>query len=168
VKNNDASSSSNHSTVGDRIGFGNNNEYEVNDDDAKDANHDDDANDRHDPFSYFPSSDKSPSSYESSNCDGTHSDEDHNNNDGNNYSFTYASSSPCGAMRNNHNAVLGNSNAINVSDNHNAVGGSNDDIMSSSLTNQSQQPNVSASDSSSFINPHCKSGMQCVLESQEL
>ena len=56
----DASSSSNYSTVGDSIGVRNNNEYEVNDDDAKDANHDDsnnDANGGHDPFSYFPSSD---------------------------------------------------------------------------------------------------------------
>jgi hypothetical protein len=156
--NNDASSSSNHSTVGDSIGVGNNNEYEVNDDDTKDANHednDDDANDCHDPFSYFPSSDKSLSSYQSSICDGTHSDEDYNNDDSNDYSFVYASSSPCAAMRNNHNAVLGNSNAINVSDNCNAVSGSDDDIMLSSLTNQSLQPNVSASDSSSFISPRC-------------
>jgi hypothetical protein len=132
VKNDDASSSSNHSTVGDSIGFGNNNEYEVNHNDAGDANHDDnnnDANDRHDPFSYFPSSDKSPSFYESSIYDGTHSDEDYNNNDGNDYSFACASSSPSGAMRNNCNAILGNSNAINVSDSCNAVSGSDDDIM---------------------------------------
>jgi hypothetical protein len=111
--NDNASSSSNHSTVGDSIGVGNNNEYEVNDDNAKNANHDDnddDANDCHDLFSYFPSSDKSPSSYQSSICDGTHSDEDHSND----YAFTYASSSHYAAMRNNCNAVLGNSNAINV------------------------------------------------------
>jgi hypothetical protein len=37
--------------------------------------------------------------------------------------------------------------------NHNAVGGSDDEIMSLSFTNQSLQPNVSASDSSSFIGP---------------
>jgi hypothetical protein len=168
IKNDDASSSSNHSTVGDSIGFGNTNEYEVNHDDARDANHDDnddDADDCHDPFSYFQSSDKSPSSYESSICDGTHSDVDYNNNDGNDYLFAYASSSPSGAMRNNRNAVLGNSNAITVSDNRNAVGGSDDDIMSSSLTNWSLQPNVSASDSSSFIGPLSQSRMQRTLES---
>jgi hypothetical protein len=49
----------------------------------------------------------------------------------------------------------GTSNAINDSNNCNAVGGSDDGIMSLSFTNQSLEPNVSASDSSSFIGPHC-------------
>jgi hypothetical protein len=35
------------------------------------------------------------------------------------------------------------------------VAGSNDGIMSLSFTNQSLEPEVSASDSSSFICPHC-------------
>jgi hypothetical protein len=46
------------------------------------------------------------------------------------------------------------SNAINDTNNHHAVGGSHDDIMLLSCTNQSLQPNISASDSSSFIGPH--------------
>jgi hypothetical protein len=56
----DASSSSDHNTVGDSRGGGSKNDYEDNNDDAKDANHqdnDDDANDAN----------------ESSICDGTHS-----------------------------------------------------------------------------------------------
>jgi hypothetical protein len=67
--------------------------------------------------------------------------------------FAYASSSPCTTMSNNCNAVGSTSNAINDSNNHIAVGGSNDDITSLSYTNQSLQPNVSASESSSFIGP---------------
>jgi hypothetical protein len=55
---------------------------------------------------------------------------------------------------NNCNAVGSTSDAVNDSNNHNAVSGSDDDIMSLSFTNQSLQPNVSASDSSSFIGPH--------------
>jgi hypothetical protein len=49
--------------------------------------------------------------------------------------------------------VVATSNAINDPNNCNAVGGRNDDIMSLSCTNQSMQPNVSESDSSSFIGP---------------
>ena len=112
-----------------------------------------DANDAHNHFSYFASSDESPSSDQSSICDGTHSEEDYNNDEDNDYSFAYASSSPCTARSNNCNAVGGTSNAVNDSNNCNAVGGSDDDIMSLSFTNQSLQPNVSASDSSSFIGP---------------
>ena len=159
--NEDTSSSSDHRTVVDSGGVGSNNEYEDNDDNAKDANHDDndddtnDTNDAHDNFSYFASSDESPSSYQSSVCDGTHSQENYNNDEDNNYSFAYASSSPCLARSNNHNALVSTSNAINVSNNLNAVSGSDDDIMSLSFTNQSLQPNVSASDSSSFIGPCC-------------
>ncbi len=124
------------------------------------VNHDDNDNDdyngsdAHDPFSYFASSDESPSSYQSSTCDGTHSEEDYNNDEDINYLFAYASSSPCATRSNNHNAVVGISNAINVSNNWNAVGGSDDDIMTLSFTNKSLQPNVSASDSSSFIGLH--------------
>ena len=139
----DASSSSNHSTVGGSSGGVSNDNYEDNDDDAEDANHEannDDANDAND---------------KSSICDGTHSKEDYSNEEDNDYSFAYASSSPCTTMSNNRNAVGGTSNAINDSNNHNAVGGSDDDIMSLSCTNQSLQPNVSASDSSSFIGPCC-------------
>jgi hypothetical protein len=129
--NDNASSSSDHSTIGDSSGGVSNDKYEDNDDDdANDAN-------------------------ENSICDGTHSKEDYSNEEDNNYSFAYASSSPCTAMSNNCNAVGGTSNAINDSNNHIAVGGRNDDIMSLSCTNQSLQPNVSASDSSSFIGPHC-------------
>jgi hypothetical protein len=54
--NDDTSSSSDHSTVGNSGGVGSRNEYEVNDDDAEDANHDDnddDANDAHIPFPIF-------------------------------------------------------------------------------------------------------------------
>ena len=117
-----------------------NDDYEDNDDDAKDANHEannDDANDANE--SYI--------------CDGSHSKEDYINEEDNNYSLAYASSSPCTAMSNNCNAVGGTSNAINDSNNCIAVGGRDDDIMSLSCTNQSLQPNVSASDSSSFIGP---------------
>jgi hypothetical protein len=60
------------------------------------------------------------------------------------------------ARSNNCNAVVGTSNAINVSNNCNAVSGSDDYIMSLSFTtNQSLQPNVSGSKSSSFIGPCC-------------
>jgi hypothetical protein len=55
---------------------------------------------------------------------------------------------------NNHNAVGGTCNAINDCNNHNAVCGRDDDIMSLSYTNQSLQPHISASDSSSYIGPH--------------
>jgi hypothetical protein len=96
---------------------------------------------------------------QSSICGGTHSEEDYSNDKGNDYSFAYASSSPCTAMSNNFNAVGGTSNAVNVSNNCNAVGGSDDDIMPLSFTNQSLQLNVSASDSSSFIGPPSQSRM---------
>jgi hypothetical protein len=122
-----------------------NDNYEGNDDKTEDANHEannDDANDAND-------------ANESSICDGTHIEEDYSNEEDNNYSFAYASSSPCTAMSNNHNAVGGTSNAINDSNNHIAVGDRDDDTMSLSCTNQSLQPNVSASDSSSFIGPCC-------------
>jgi hypothetical protein len=135
------SSLSDHSTVGGNSGGGSNDDYEYNDNDAKDTNHeanDSDANDAN----------------ESSICDGTHSKEDYSNDEDNDYSFAYASSSPCATRHNNHNAVGSTSNAINDSNNRNAVSGSDDDIMSLSFTNQSLQPNVSASDSSSFIGPH--------------
>jgi hypothetical protein len=118
-----------------------NDDYEDNDD-AEDANHE--AN-----------NDDATNGNESSICDGTHSKEDYSNVEDNDYSFTYASSSPCTAMSNNRNAVGGTSNAINDSNNRIAVGVSNDDIMSLSCTNQSLQPNVSASESSSFIGPRC-------------
>jgi hypothetical protein len=140
----DASSSSDHSIVGYSSGGGSNNDYEDNDD-AEDANHeynDNDAKDAND-------------ANESSSCDGTHSEEEYSNFGDNNISFTYASSSPCTTRSNNSNAVGSTSNAINGSNNCNAVGGSDDDIMSLSFTNQSLQPNVSASDSSSFIGPQC-------------
>jgi hypothetical protein len=140
--NDDASSSSDHSTIGDSSGGVSNDDYEDNYDDAKDANHEannDDATDGN----------------ESSICDGTHSKEDYSNEEDHDYSFAYASSSPCTAMSNNHNAVGSTSNAINDSNNCIAVGGRDDDIMSLSCTNQSLQPNLSASESSSFIGPHC-------------
>jgi hypothetical protein len=70
-------------------------------------------------------------------------------------------------MSNNHNAVGGTFNAINDSNNCNAVGGSDDDIMSLSCTNQSLQPNVSASDSSSFFD-QSQSPMERPLKSQEV
>ncbi len=161
--NNDdnVSSSSNHSTVGDSSGGGSNNYYEDNDDDAEDANHEDNdndannANDAHNCFSNFASTDESPSYVQSSICDGTHCEEDYSNDEDNDYSFTYASSSPCATRSNICNAVGSASNAVNDSNNHNAVGGSDDDIMSLSFSNQLMQPNVSASNSSSFIGPHC-------------
>jgi hypothetical protein len=142
--NNDdnASSSSNHSTVGGSSGGVSNDDYEDNDEDANDANHE--ANDNH-----------ANDANESSICDDTYSEEDYSNDEDNDYSFAYASSSPCTTRRNNRNAVGGTSNAINDSNNCNAVSGSDDDIMSLSCTNQCLQPNVSASDSSSFIGPHC-------------
>ncbi len=139
----DASSSSNHSTVGGSSGGGSNDDYEYNDNDAKDANHEannDGANDAN----------------QSSTCDGTHIQEEYSNDKDNDYySFTYASFSPCTARSNNCNAVGGTSNAINDSINCNGVGGSDDDIMLLSCTNESLQPNVSASDSSSFFGPCC-------------
>jgi hypothetical protein len=91
---------------------------------------------------------------ESSICDGTYGKEDYSNEEDNDYSFAYASSSPCTTMSNNCNAVCSTSNAINDSNNCIAVGGSDDDITSLSCTNQSLQPNVSASESSSFIGPN--------------
>ncbi len=113
-----------------------NDNYEDNDDNAKDPNHeanDDDANNAN----------------ESSIGDGTHSKEDYSNEEDNDYSFAYTSSSPFTPMSKNCNAAGGTSNAVNDSNNCNAFGGSDDDIMSLSL-----QPYDSASDSSSFIGPH--------------
>jgi hypothetical protein len=60
-------------------------------------------------------------------------------------------------MSNKCNAVGSTSNAINDSNNRIAVGGSDDDITSLSCTNQLLQPNVSASESSSFFWPRCNS-----------
>jgi hypothetical protein len=99
----DASSSSDHSTVGDSSGGVSNDDYEDNDDDVEDANHeanDDDANDAN----------------KSSICDGTHSKEDYSNEEDNDYSFAYASSSPCTAMSNTHNAVGGTSTKVHVNE----------------------------------------------------
>jgi hypothetical protein len=154
--NNDdnASSSSNHSTVGGSSGGVSNDDYEDNDEDANDANHE--ANDNH-----------ANDANESSICDDTYSEEDYSNDEDNDYSFAYASSSPCTTRRNNRNAVGGTSNAINDSNNCNAVSGSDDDIMSLSCTNQSLQPNVSASDSSSFFD-QSQSPMERPLKSQEV
>jgi hypothetical protein len=92
---------------------------------------------------------------ESSICDGTHSEEDYSNDEDNDYSFAYASSSPCATRSNNCNAVGSTSSAINDSNNCNAVSGSDDDIMLLSFTNQSLQPKVSSSDTTSFIGSHC-------------
>jgi hypothetical protein len=78
----DASSSSDHSTVGDSSGGGSNN-----DNDAKDANHEDNNNDAND-------------TNESFMCDVTHSEEDYSNDEDNDYSFAYASSSPCATRSN--------------------------------------------------------------------
>jgi hypothetical protein len=89
--NDDASSSSDHSTVGDGSGSVSNDDYEDNDDDAKDTNHE--AN-----------NDDSTNGNESSICDGTYIKEDY--------------------------TLL-------------------------SCTNQSLQPNVSASESSLFIGTRC-------------
>jgi hypothetical protein len=136
--NDNASSSSNHSTVGGSSGGGSNDDYEYND--AKD-----DAN-------------------QSSTCDGTNIEEEFGNHKDNDYSFTYASSSPCTTRSNNCNAVGGTSNAINDSNNCNAVGGSDDDIMLLSCTNQSLHPNVSASESSSFIDPCCNPKQNACLK----
>jgi hypothetical protein len=58
------SSSSDHSTIGDGSGGASNDDYEDNDDDAKDANHE--AN-----------NDDATNGNESSICDGTHSKEDY-------------------------------------------------------------------------------------------
>jgi hypothetical protein len=142
----DASSSSHRSTVGDSSGGGSNN-----DNDAKDANNEDNNDDAND-------------ANESSICDGTHSEEEYSNDEDNDYSFAYASSSPCATRSNNCNSVGSTSDAINDSNNRNAVSGSDDDVMSLSFTNQSLQPNVSASDSSSFIGPHCN--LECNAHSK--
>jgi hypothetical protein len=78
----DASSSSDHTSVVGSSGGGRNNDYEDNEDDAEDPKHEanhDDANDTN----------------ESSICDGTYNEEDYSNDEDNDYSFAYASLSPC-------------------------------------------------------------------------
>jgi hypothetical protein len=117
--NDDGSSSSNHSTVGGSSGGVSNDDYEDDDDaeDAKNEAHDDDAKANDNDANDANDANESPI------CDGTHSKEDYSNEEDNDYSFTYASSSPCTTMSDNCNAVGSTSNAVNDSNNHNAVGG---------------------------------------------